>query len=403
MIAARKTSITIIAVSQVSAMTLWFSATAVIPALRAEYQLSDTSASLFTSSVQLGFVVGTLISAFLGLADRFDTRRIFMWSALVAAAANAAILLIDPTSAPVIALRFLTGMCMAGIYPVGMKLASTWAKDNVGLLLGLLVGALTLGSAAPHLFNALGGIDWRLTLGTGSIAALFAAFAIRFAGIGPKLGKAPPFNPKLALSALKNKPLRLANLGYLGHMWELYAMWAWIGLFLNASFKISFGDETEAAYAAALLSFATIAIGAVGAFAGGWAADKWGRTTLTMAAMAASGTLALIVGFLFGGSPLILTILCLLWGIAIIADSAQFSASVTELSDPSLTGTMLTVQTSMGFMLTLVTIHILPLIVDSFGWQYAFGFLAIGPYLGVWAMWRLRCHPDASKLANGRK
>jgi len=383
-------------------MTLWFSATAIIPALQAEHGLDSTTASLFTSAVQLGFVVGTLVSAFLGLADRWDPRRLFMWSALVAAVANGAILLLDPSSAPVIALRFATGVCMAGIYPVGMKLASTWAKGDMGLLLGLLVGALTLGSAAPHLFNALGGIDWQLTLATGSVSALIAALTIRLSGIGPNVGKSPPFNPRLALAAWTSPSLRLANLGYLGHMWELYAMWAWIGLFLHASFQISVAEESTAAVAAALVTFATIGVGALGCILGGAFADRWGRTTLTMLAMALSGSCALLIGFLFGGEPVLLVVVCLVWGFAIVADSAQFSASVAELADRSLVGTMLTIQTSMGFMLTLLTIHLVPPLVAEFGWSYAFAFLAIGPYVGVLAMWRLRRHPDAAKLAGGR-
>ncbi len=401
--AGRTLSIAVIAASQVAAMTLWFSATAIIPALQAEHGLDSTTASLFTSAVQLGFVVGTLVSAILGLADRWDPRRLFMWSALVAAAANTSILLFDPSSAPVIALRFATGVCMAGIYPVGMKLASTWAKGDMGTLLGLLVGALTLGSAAPHLFNALGGIDWQVTLATGSASALIAAVAIRLSEIGPNVGKSPPFNPRFALAAWTSPSLRLANLGYLGHMWELYAMWAWIGLFLHASFLASFAEKSTAAVAAAFVTFATIGVGALGCILGGAFADRWGRTTLTMLAMAMSGSCALLIGFLFGGEPVLLVVVCLVWGFAVVADSAQFSASVAELADRSLVGTMLTIQTSMGFLLTLLTIHLVPPLVAEFGWSYAFAFLAIGPYAGVFAMWRLRRHPDAAKLAGGRR
>ncbi len=383
-------------------MALWFSASAVLPALTAEFHLSGFTQSLFTSSVQAGFVVGSLTSAVLGLADRLDPRRFFMVSALIAAAANLAILAVEPTSAWVPVFRFITGACMAGIYPVGMKLASTWARGDMGLVVGLLVGALTLGTAAPHLFNALGGIDWRFTLVAASVSAVVAGLAINLAGIGPNVHAAPPFRPAFVLWAWKIKPLRLANLGYLGHMWELYAMWAWVGIFLHASFAQTLAPET-AAFAAKLAAFATVAIGGVGCLAGGIFADRLGRTTLTMLAMAISGTCAATVGLFFDGAPWLVTAVCLLWGFSIVADSPQFSASVAELSDRFLVGTMLTLQTSLGFTLTLVTIHLMPLWIEWLGWRYAFAPLAIGPALGVWAMARLRAHPEATRLAGGKR
>jgi MFS family permease len=381
---------------------LWFSASAVVPTLAATHQLSGFQQGLFTSAVQLGFVAGSLTSALLGLADRLDPRRFFALSALIAAIANASLVLVDPSGSLLPLLRFITGACMAGIYPVGMKLASTWAKADLGLLVGMLVGAVTLGSASPHLLNAMGGVDWRIAILGASVLALSAAVLILFAGIGPRAVAAPRFRPDMVLFAWRVKSVRLANFGYLGHMWELYAMWAWIGAFLTASFAQTM-DGAAASFWSRIATFATVGIGALGCLLAGLMADRWGRTTLTISAMAISGSCALIVGLLFDASPVLLILICLIWGISIVADSAQFSASVAELSDPSLTGTMLTLQTALGFTLTLITIHLMPLLVDALGWRYAFMPLAIGPLLGVLAMARLRAHPDAVKLAGGRR
>ncbi len=398
----KRASILVIALAEVLVMALWFSASAVVPALTRAHGLDGFTQALFTSAVQAGFVLGSLISALLGLPDRLDPRRLFLWAALFGAAANLAILSLDPASFSVALLRFATGMAMAGVYPVGMKLAATWADRDMGLMVGILVGALTLGSAAPHLFNAMGGVDWRLTLGLASGSAVVGAAVILLAGLGPKAGPAPPFEPAYVLEIWRNRAIRLANLGYLGHMWELYAMWAWVGVFLQASFALTLATG-DAAFWAKIATFATIGIGALGCLAGGFIADRLGRTTVTMAAMAVSGSVAASVGFLFGGDPVLLTALCLLWGLAVVADSAQFSAAVAELSPADRIGTMLTVQTCLGFTLTLATIHLMPLAVDRLGWGWAFMILAIGPFLGVAAMARLRARPEASKLAGGRR
>ena len=391
-------SIGLLALCEVAALAVWFSATAIMPSVLLEYALSPTQVSLFTSSVQVGFVAGTLLSAALGLSDRVDPRIVFMVSALAAAAANASILLGAPGATWVYGARFITGMCMAGVYPVGMRMVASWAKDDLGLLVAILVGALTLGSAAPHLFNALGSVDWRFTILAASLTAALAGLAVNLVSLGPRHAVARVFSTRHLAIALRAPALRWTNLGYLGHMWELYAMWTWIGLFLAASFQISSAGH-DPDLLARVTTFIVIGVGgAAGCLTGGWVADRYGRTLTTMVAMTLSSACALAVGLLFGGSPLRLGLLCLVWSAAAVADSAQFSASVSELSEPDLIGSMLTAQTCAGFTLTLLTIHLVPFFVEAVGWRFAFAPLALGPAFGVWAMSRLRAQPDSPAL-----
>ncbi len=384
-------------------MSLWFSASAVVPELTEAWALDSGSAAWLTMSVQLGFVAGALLSGLTTLADVVNPRTLVAYSALLGAAATAGIAAFVSGAPTAIVLRFITGMALAGVYPPGMKIMAGWFREGRGRAIGILVGALTVGSAAPHLLRVAGGIgDWRLVLylaaGLSVAGALIAILGLKS---GPYEAPAAPFDPRAVGRMLRDRPTMLANAGYFGHMWELYAVWTWIPLYLAASFARD-GIPSTTPRLAGLLAFATIAIGGLGAWVAGLAADRAGRTSVTSLSMAISGACCLTAGLVFGAPLWLVAPFCLLWGFAIVADSAQFSTCVTELAEPRYLGTALTLQTAVGFLLTTVTIRLLPVWQARWGWAWAFAPLALGPALGTAAMLRLRRRPEARRLAGGR-
>lgn len=389
---ARWRMLTLLSVAELLGMSLWFSASAVSGQFRAMWSLSSSETAWLTTIVQLGFVAGTACSAVLNLADIVPARRLFALSALLGAAANAS-LLVAPSYEVALGLRFVTGAALAGVYPPAMKMAATWFRQRRGLAVGTLVGALTVGKAGPwlvHAFQVAGIRPVVLSTTAGAvIGALMIAVAYRD---GPYAFTSRPFSWGLVGTVLREPRWRLASGGYFGHMLELYAAWTWLPAFIAASFAASTmgtiaGIGTESA--ASAVAFAALAIGGAGCVWGGIAADRHGREWLVTVAMAASGACALAIGFTFGRSAWLMVPVALAWGFFVVADSAQFSVLVTESVPAHAVGTALTLQTSIGFALTAITIQLVPRLAGAIGWEWAFPILAIGPVLGIWSIQRL--------------
>lgn len=386
-------------------MSLWFSASAVTQALKEAWYLSRGAESWLTISVQLGFVIGALASAVLNVSERIAPPRLLANCAVLGAVVNAMIpsLFTDEVGrtsggfAALVALRMATGVMLAGVYPTGMKLLATWFKQGRGLAIGVLVGALTVGSASPHLLAGLA--HWRTVMYASSLAALIAGLlAIGMVQVGPHLPAAVRFDWSYFARVWADPAVRRANFGYLGHMFELYAMWTWAPRLLRESYlSHSLGPS-----AASTASFAVVAIGGLGCVLAGLTADRAGRCWTTIASLVVSGSCALAAGWL-ADQPLLLTAVCLIWGFAVVADSAQFSAAVSELCDPQFVGTALTIQTCAGFLLTTLTIRAVPEVQASCGWGWAFAMLALGPVFGVFHMARLRASAAAVKMAAGNR
>ena len=383
-------------------LSVWFSTNAISGALEVEKSIDESSMAILTIAVQLGFVFGTLLIAFTNFSDLVNTRTLFAVSAALAAATN---LLVIPLESPpaLIAARFATGAFLGGVYPPAMKVISGWYTKGRGFALGTMVGALTIGSGSPHLLRSVFSENWQAVIVGSSILATVGGLILKFLVTdGPDDVKGARFNPRYLVGALTERGPRLALTGYLGHQWELYAMWAWIGSYMLyvVGDQSLIGGRLDLASG---LTFLVFTVGAVASsYAGVWS-EKIGRTAVTSIAMVISGGVAAFIGFIPVEMTVLIVILAMIWGASVIADSAQFSTAMTELSDPAYRGTMLTFQTGVGFALTAVSIWLLPMVKDSSGWGLAFAMLALGPVVGTAAMLRLRSLPEASNLAAGKR
>ncbi|HKJ59668.1 MAG TPA: MFS transporter [Halobacteriales archaeon] len=393
-------ALSLVSVSTVLVLSLWFSATAVAPELATAWGLSPAEAAWLTSAVQVGFVVGAVVSAVLTVSDVVAPRHLIAASALAGAAATVAIAAAVDSLLPAVALRFLTGVFLAGVYPPAMKVMAGWFRSGRGLAIGVLVGALTVGSSLPHLLRWIGGVgNARVVLYGSAGLAVVGGLVVLLVEPGPYQAPAAPFDPGAIGRILRDRGTLLANLGYFGHMWELYAVWAWVPAFVAASVQAGTPGSPSLSPA---LAFGTIAVGGLGAGLAGYWSDRLGRTTVTSASMVVSGSACLLAGIVFGSSLLLLVPFLVVWGFAVVADSAQFSTCVTELAEPAYVGTALTLQTAVGFLLTIASIQLVPVVAGVVGWQWAFAPLAVGPALGTAAMLRLRTRPEARMLAGGR-
>lgn len=304
--------------------------------------------------------------------------------AIGAALANVGLLWADGL-ATAIPLRMVTGACLAAVYPPALKEVSTWFRTGRGTALGVMIGALTLGSALPHLVRSFGNLPWQQVIVTTSIlTAAGGLMVLRLRGPGPYPFPKLPFSFAAAFASLRNRNVALANVGYIGHMWELYAMWAWVGAFLAALPAIAL--RPDANVIAAALAFVSIGAGALGCLAGGRLSDRLGRAESALISLVLSGMSALALSVVGPGPLWVVVPLCVFWGFWVIADSAQFSALVTEHANPQYVGGAVSIQLALGYLTTTVSVWMVPVVAQRWSWSAALAALAIGPAVGAVAM-----------------
>jgi MFS family permease len=364
--------------SQFAGTSLWFAGNAVLGDLQQQWGLPADALGYITSAVQLGFIVGTLVFAFLMLADRHSPRIVFFLCSLAGALANAAVLVLEPSYGSLLAVRFATGFFLAGIYPVGMKIASGWYQRDLGNALGFLVGALVVGTAFPHLLKGAGqALSWQsVMLGVSAVALLGGLLMLALVPDGPHLSRAAPFHPGALRVIFRVPAFRASAFGYFGHMWELYAFWAFVPFVLAA----------HGAQEVSLWTFAVIAAGALGCVAGGLVSLRRGSAPVAFAQLAASGLCCLASPLVFHMPPALYLAFLLFWGVVVVGDSPQFSALNAQSAPRHLVGSALTIANCIGFALTIVSIQLLNSVAHRVPPDWLFVLLAPGPILGLMAL-----------------
>tara|TARA_R110000796_G_scaffold159169_4_gene275955 strand:- start:80398 stop:81579 length:1182 start_codon:yes stop_codon:yes gene_type:complete len=372
--------------AQFAGTSLWFAGNAILKELQLEWQLPKDALATVTSSVQLGFIFGTFTFALLSIADRFKPSWVFLFCALVGSALNVSLIFLPPTYFVLLSARFLTGIFIAGIYPVGMKIASDWFEGKLGKALGYLVGALVLGSAFPHLLNYTGSsLSWKFVLiGTSILAILGGLAIVLFVGEGPHRRKGAKFNPAKIFEVFKVREFRSAAFGYFGHMWELYTFWAFLPVLL-----VYYNETHNANLSASLYTFIIMAIGAFGCVLGGFISVKKGSAKVAFMFLLISGILCLLSPLIFNLNEIAFIVILLVWGFAVIGDSAQFSSLTAQTAPKESVGTAITIVVSIGFLLTIPSIQLLGYLATVIDTKWLMFSLFVGPLFGLINTWKL--------------
>ena len=372
----------ILSTSLLFTFTVWFSANVIIRQIETLWALEKSDLALLSMILIFGFVAGGLLFGIFNLSDIIKTEYFYSINGLFAAIMNF-LAIFSPNFSLFLTFRFFTGFFIAGVYPTAMKLMSSWFKENRGFTVGILLGALALGSGSPYIFNIIGKVpNWRVLLSISSCLAVVGSFVVFFFLIeGPHISKGAKFKFSNLIKAWSKKSVRLTNYAYFGHQWEIYAFWVWIPVYLTSVFNNVHPTEDPTAIIS-LVTFLIFVAGAIGNVIGGRIADKIGKRKFNIIMLVISGSSSILIG-LFSMNLLFSTILAFIWGFTIVPDSAQYSALISEFTDQQLVGTALTMQTTIGFVITAIPIQILPYFTDLVTWSFGFTFLAIGPIVGL--------------------